>query len=73
MSRVGVTAMIEGEKQFPAPEMLEKIASALEIDSPALFATQFYPSGEAGSVIKFQELVLSDISQVIAYRIKELG
>jgi transcriptional regulator with XRE-family HTH domain len=30
--------MIELEKKFPSPEMLEKLAAALEIDPPELFA-----------------------------------
>jgi len=64
--------MIESEKKFPTPEMLERIAAALEIDAPALFSLKSYPSSEAGSVAKFQEQVLNDIAQVIAYRVKEL-
>jgi len=64
--------MIENEKKFPSPEMLERIASALEIDAPALFSTKSYPATEAGTIAKFQELVLNDITQVIAYRTKEL-
>jgi transcriptional regulator with XRE-family HTH domain len=64
--------MIENEKKFPSPEMLERIASALEIDTPALFSTKSYPSTEAGTLAKFQEHILNDIIQVISYRIKEL-
>ena len=64
--------MIENEKKFPSPEMLERIAFALEIDAPALFSTKSFPSTEAGTIAKFQEQVLNDITQVIAYRTKEL-
>jgi len=64
--------MIESEKKFPTPEMLERIAAALEIDAPALFSLKSYPVSEAGTFAKFQEQVLNDIAQVIAYRIKEL-
>jgi transcriptional regulator with XRE-family HTH domain len=64
--------MIETEKKFPTPEMLERIAAALEIDAPALFSTKAYPSANAGTMERFQELVLSDITQVLAYRVKEL-
>jgi transcriptional regulator with XRE-family HTH domain len=64
--------MIENEKKFPSPEMLERIAAALEIDTPALFSTKSYPSTENGTLTKFQECVLNDITQVISYRIKEL-
>ena len=64
--------MIESEKKFPTPEMLERIAAALEIDAPALFSMKSYPSSGNGNIAKFQEQVLNDIAQVIAYRIKEL-
>jgi transcriptional regulator with XRE-family HTH domain len=64
--------MIESERKFPTPEMLERIAAALEIDAPALFSTKSYPSAKAGTMAQFQELVLNDITQIIAYRIKEL-
>ena len=64
--------MIENEKKFPTPEMLERIAAALEIDAPALFSLKSYPSSDAGTIAKFQEQVLNDIAQVIAYRVKEL-
>jgi transcriptional regulator with XRE-family HTH domain len=64
--------MIEIEKKFPTPEMLERIAVALEIDAPALFSTKSYPSPEAGTMMKFQERVIDDISQVISFRIREL-
>jgi len=64
--------MIESEKKFPTPEMLERIAAALEIDAPLLFSLKSYPSSETGTTAKFQEHVLNDIAQVIAYRVKEL-
>jgi transcriptional regulator with XRE-family HTH domain len=64
--------MIETEKKFPTPEMLERIAAALEIDAPALFSTKSYPSVQAGTMAQFQELIVNDITQVIAYRVKEM-
>jgi len=51
--------------------MLERIAAALEIDAPALFSVKSYPISETGTIAQFQEQVLNDIAQVIAYRIKE--
>jgi len=63
--------MIESEKKFPTPEMLERIAAALEIDAPALFSIKSYPASETGTIAKFQEYVLNDIAQVLAYRVKE--
>jgi len=65
--------MIESEKKFPTPEMLERIALALEIDAPSLFSTKFYPSSETGTVAEFREQVISDITQVLDYRIGKLN
>jgi transcriptional regulator with XRE-family HTH domain len=64
--------MIESEKKFPTPDMLERIAAALEIDAPALFSTRTYPSPEAGTLTEFQDQILTDISEVISYRIRKL-
>ena len=50
--------------------MFERMA--LEIDAPALFSLKSYPVSESGTIVKFQEQVLNDIAQVIAYRVKEL-
>jgi len=64
--------MIESERKFPTPEMLERIAAALEIDAPILFSLKSYPASESGTIVRFQEQVLNDIAQIIAYRVKEL-
>jgi transcriptional regulator with XRE-family HTH domain len=54
---------IELENKFPTPEMLERIATALEIDSPQLFSMESFPA----EVIKqFQEGLLSGIEIAIA-------
>jgi len=65
--------MIEKEKKFPTPEMLERIAAALEIDAPALFSTKSYPSPKTGTMATFQEEIISDITQILAYRINKLN
>ncbi|MDR2393175.1 MAG: helix-turn-helix domain-containing protein [Treponema sp.] len=39
-------ALIKTEKGLPKPEMLERIAVALEIQPPALFATEIRPLAE---------------------------
>jgi transcriptional regulator with XRE-family HTH domain len=65
--------MIESEKKFPTPEMLERIAGALEIDAPVLFSTKSYPKPDAGTLADFQEQVIYDITQVLAYRIAKLN
>ncbi|MCL2382250.1 MAG: helix-turn-helix domain-containing protein [Treponema sp.] len=64
--------MIESEKKFPTPEMLERIAAALEIDAPALFSTKSYPSSKAGTMAEFQEALIGDITQALSYRISKL-
>jgi transcriptional regulator with XRE-family HTH domain len=66
-------ALIETEKKFPAPEMLERIAAALEIDPPFLFATEIRPLAEAETLAKVQKQILGDITKFISYRIKQLG
>ncbi|MDR2952078.1 MAG: XRE family transcriptional regulator, partial [Treponema sp.] len=58
---------------FPTPEMLERIAAALEIDAPVLFSLKSYPSSETSTIEKFQEQILNDIAQIISFRVKELG
>jgi transcriptional regulator with XRE-family HTH domain len=63
--------MIEAGKKFPSPEMLERIAEALGIDTPALFSVARVPSN-GGSFSQFQDQVLYDISQVISSRVNEL-
>jgi len=54
---------IEQKNKFPSPEMLERIAAALEIDSPQLFS-MFSLSDEA--IKRFQSGILSDLSSAIA-------
>jgi transcriptional regulator with XRE-family HTH domain len=56
-------SQIEQENKFPSPEMLERIAAALEIDSPGLFSMDSF-TDEA--IKRFQEGVLSDIGTAIA-------
>jgi len=65
--------MIESEKKFPSPEMLERIAAALGIDAPALFSTASYPAVKGGEMAAFQEEVLGDIRQILAFRIGKLN
>jgi transcriptional regulator with XRE-family HTH domain len=55
-------AMIELERKFPTPEMLERIAAALEIDPPELFSIQI---AEA-RIRKFQKNVLHDIEKAVS-------
>jgi transcriptional regulator with XRE-family HTH domain len=54
---------IELENKFPTPEMLERIAAALEIDSPQLFSMASFP---AEIVRRFQEGLLADVETAVA-------
>jgi transcriptional regulator with XRE-family HTH domain len=64
---------IEQKNKFPSPEMLERIAAALEIDSPQLFSMTSY-SDEA--IKRFQNGVVTDletaVAQAVGTRLSEL-
>ena len=64
-------ALIESEKKFPTPKMLERIADSLKIDAPALFSTKSYPFQESGTLAELQERILNDISLIIYHRFKQ--
>jgi transcriptional regulator with XRE-family HTH domain len=53
---------IELKNKFPTPEMLERIAAALEIDSPELFS-MIALSFPAEAAITFQKAVLADLEK----------
>jgi transcriptional regulator with XRE-family HTH domain len=61
-------AMIELEKKFPSPEMLERLAAALEIDPPELFSM---PPSPAGTLRKLHEAVLADIEQAAGAAVEQ--
>jgi transcriptional regulator with XRE-family HTH domain len=65
-------ALIETKKKFPKPEMLERIADALGLDPPALFASEIRPLTEAVTLAKVQKQILGDITRFLSYRIKQL-
>ena len=58
-------AMIEGCRNFPSPEMMERIASALGKDSIELFAV-------TPTQLNWKELFLTEISQIIEKQIEEM-
>jgi transcriptional regulator with XRE-family HTH domain len=66
-------ALIESKRKFPSLKMLERIAAALEIESPALFAAEIRPPAEAEMLIKAHKQILGDIDRFVANRIKQLG
>jgi transcriptional regulator with XRE-family HTH domain len=54
---------IELGNKYPTPEMQERIAAALEIDSPQLFSMDSFTDD---AIRRFQEGILSDIGTAIA-------
>ena len=63
--------MIESRKKFPSPEMMERIALALEIDAPELFSIKAFPVKKEGMVVQFQEKLINDISRLIYRNLRE--
>jgi transcriptional regulator with XRE-family HTH domain len=65
-------AQIEAKMRFPKPEMLERIAVALEIEPPALFAAEIRPLAKAETLIKVHKQILADITKAVSHRIKQI-
>jgi transcriptional regulator with XRE-family HTH domain len=59
---------IETGQQFPSPEMLERLAQALEIDSPELFSME---PMQMAAVRKLRKDISTDIEAVISGRLKD--
>jgi len=53
---------IELENKFPSPEMLERIAVALEIDTPQLFSIETFSDD---TLRRFKEGVITDVEMAI--------
>jgi transcriptional regulator with XRE-family HTH domain len=54
---------IELGNKFPTPEMLERIATALEFDSPQLFSMESFP---AEAIKQFQKEILFGLETAVA-------
>jgi transcriptional regulator with XRE-family HTH domain len=54
--------MIEQKRKFPAPEILERIATALEIESSDLFSASASPEAE---LKKLHKEILADLDRAI--------
>ena len=54
-------SQIERKIRFPSPEILERIAKALEFDTPELFSVAPFPPE---AIKEFQEGVKADISSL---------
>jgi transcriptional regulator with XRE-family HTH domain len=65
-------AQIETEMRFPKPEMLERIATALEIEPPSLFAAEIKPLAKPEIQVKIHQQILSDFTNLISSRIKQI-
>jgi len=57
-------AQIEQKNKFPSPEMLERIATALEFDSPQLFSME--PSYENEAIERFKKGVQTDLENAVS-------
>jgi transcriptional regulator with XRE-family HTH domain len=53
---------IEQNKKFPSPEMLERIAKALEVDSPQLFSMEAYSQD---AIQQFKENLKSSMEKAL--------
>ena len=54
-------AMIENQRKYPSPEMMQRIAAGLELDTPELFSMKTFPSE---TIKKYQKEVLKTIGKV---------
>ncbi|GMO50137.1 MAG: hypothetical protein Ta2G_07470 [Termitinemataceae bacterium] len=59
-------ALIETGKRFPTPQMIQRIATALQVDTPELFALQTKETPK-GTIIHRQ--ILSDIDKILQKRL----
>ena len=68
--------MIETSKKYPSPQMLEKIAGALGVDTPELFTTHAvtFMSGYNKSIERLSQDIMGDFRQfekTVIEKIKE--
>jgi len=61
-------AMVEVSKKFPTPEMLDRIAQALKIETYKLFDVSATPEG---ALLHLEQSILSNIEQYINVTIKQ--
>jgi transcriptional regulator with XRE-family HTH domain len=54
--------MIEQKRKFPAPEVLDRLATALEIETTELFTTSVSPKNE---LEKLHKEILADLDRAI--------
>ncbi|MCL2180082.1 MAG: helix-turn-helix domain-containing protein [Treponema sp.] len=61
-------AMVEVSKKFPTPEMLDRIAQALKIETYKLFDVSTTPEG---ALLHLEQSILNNIEQLINITIKQ--
>jgi transcriptional regulator with XRE-family HTH domain len=61
-------AMIELAKKFPSANMLERLATALEVEPHELF---YMPSIAENALVRLQETVSANIEQIVADAIEK--
>ncbi|MCL2069633.1 MAG: helix-turn-helix transcriptional regulator [Treponema sp.] len=61
-------AMVEVEKKFPTPEMLDKLAGALDIETVQLFDFSATPEG---ALLHLEQSILSNIEHIVSNTIKQ--
>jgi transcriptional regulator with XRE-family HTH domain len=66
-------AQIEQKKKFPSSEMLERLAAALEIDSPELFASKTFRDETVSTLQKSINAHIAALTHTISEEISELS
>ena len=61
-------AMVEVEKKFPTPEMLDKLAQALDIETVQLFDISTTPEG---ALLHLEQSIISNIEHIVSVTIKQ--
>ena len=70
--KAGISAnylsMVEVSKKFPTPEMLDRLAEALDIETFQLFDASTTPEGP---LLHLEKTIITNINQVVKEAIKE--
>jgi len=58
--------------RFPKPEMLERIAAALEIEPTALFTAEVRFLTKVDTLEQVKKEIIDDITKVVSHRLKQI-
>jgi len=61
-------AMVEVSRKFPTPEMLDRLAEALNIEAYQLFDVSATPQG---ALLHLEKSIISNIEQIVSLTIKK--